>query len=288
MEDGPERTVFWRAAGELILKKGDIKKITRDTDEDNLLMMADAAKAKNDNVRAYYLYERVFRLNTDSRRAIEGMTELQNALEKNSATDQVVTYHERYGPGTTGLMDDKETLSENARKTEEVARLFGLLLGASDSKSYFRKIKVLDVIQSSRAARAGAEIDDYLVSVEGTDTGYVGLFTAVDLLLERSGGPVRVTFEKERSLWLGGEAGLDAARAPELAGFSMKAGAEGIVVSYVKEYSLADRAGLKAGDEVISLNNVPVGTKSYDDVLKQLDVPGPRSIEITVRRKVFL
>lgn len=288
LNDGADDIQFWAKGGDRLIKRSDIGNIVHDTDEENILMMADGARAVNDNVRAYYLYEKAFRLNTDSKRAIEGMTALQGALNKNNAADQMVTYNQRYGTENTPMMDDKEVLSQNADHTEQVAKDLGMLLGQSNNKSYYRKIKVLDSIRGSRSDKAGVEIDDYVVGVDGRPTDYIGLFSAVDLLMGKADVPVQITIERDRSVWLNDNAGLKKNSLMERAGFSIDRSPRGFVITNVVRGSMAAQAGLRPGDRVMKVNNITTRDMDLEDFLAQVDKIGPSYVDIVVQRDVTL
>lgn len=280
LERGAEKIHFWAETGEVIIDKADISDITEDSEEDNIILMADAARAKGDYVKAFYLYQKVFKMNVNSQAAIDGMAITQNYLVKNKESNAIVTYYQRYGGYDGTPMADGEVLSQNAEQTEEVRKKLGLILAVEDTKFFFVKIKVTDVISGSRADKAGIQISDYIAEVAGRPADYMGLYSVISLMYNNRDNPIEVVIERFVRLW------VDNLGSPQPGGLSLNKESRGFNVSGIKPGSAADQIGLKQGDEIVMVQGVPARKMNSDDPLGLVGADGPRYIDIIVRRVV--
>ncbi len=288
IEEKPDEVLFWTTQGEKVIKKSDIDNIDYSSEEDNIISMADDAKAKSDYVKAYYLYQKVFRLNLNSKPAIDGMKAVQKYLNVPKEGDAISTYSNRFqGAGNDTLTDD-EALSDNASQTEDVLNKFGIIIGGSDNKTYYLKTKVLDVRPDSRGAKAGVQINDYVVGVGTTPTDYLGLFGTVSLMLDQDKGKLDITLEREVQIWFSGSGRLKDYSEFSPKGFTLEKAGKGFVVGSIDQSSAAYRTGLRDGDVIVSIDNNFVISLSKEEVFGLIDKNGLAYSTVTIRRKVTL
>ncbi|PIQ89142.1 MAG: hypothetical protein COV72_04600, partial [Candidatus Omnitrophica bacterium CG11_big_fil_rev_8_21_14_0_20_42_13] len=182
LRDSDKEVLFSGSKGAEVINKPDIQKIDYDTEKGNLLRLADNTFADKDYVRAYYLYEKVFRLDAESDRAIEGMKKTEPYVYRNTEGHEFVGNYERfYGPAKDKEGEGK-ILLKNSEQTQAMQEHLGLILAASDKRTHYNRLKVTGVVPGSRADKAGLQIGDEVINLNGYTSDYMGLYDAVSLL----------------------------------------------------------------------------------------------------------
>jgi C-terminal processing protease CtpA/Prc len=283
LRDGPDRVLFSGVKGEEDINKLDIAQISYDTEEENLLSLADNAFQKREYAKALYLYEKTLRLNPGSERAIRGMKKTEPyAYSKGKAVDYVADYQRYQGPAKSKEGAEK-VLLQNSQDTEKVQRGLGIILAVKTKTRYYNKLRVADVFRDSRADKAGLQVGDGVVSINGYLTDYMGLFDAVSVLAKNISGKIDMIIEREIPLWADKTMG---ASLPELVGFSIDASPAGFIISDINKDSNTKNSGLKIGDLIVLINGNLMQGKSIDEASKFIMDSTPGHIDIVIRRRV--
>ena len=82
IEDYKDRVVFSTIDGQVTIMKSDVKELYFDTEEQNLIKLAEQARDKGDYIKAFIYYDKAFKLDPGSRAAKDGIVFLQGYLFK--------------------------------------------------------------------------------------------------------------------------------------------------------------------------------------------------------------
>src|SRR3989344_4991561 len=88
VEDYKDRIVFSTADGEVTIMKSDIGELIFDTEEDNLMKLAEQAQDRKDYLTAYGYYDMAAKINPESKRAKDGIVFLQGYLFRKAEADK--------------------------------------------------------------------------------------------------------------------------------------------------------------------------------------------------------
>ena len=237
VEDYKDRLTFSTADGEVSVMKSDIGELAFDTEEDNLIKLAELAQERGDFVTAYGYYELASRANPDSKKAKDGMVFLQGYLfrkEQVRKEEEVKKREEfeRYGTAGRTEKTKEAELKENAAKLKDT---IGITIKINKGIP-----EITDVSLKSPAAEAGIRKGDLLVAIWGRLTGYMPLASIMDILLEKPSMEIKCVIERPVEIAIDGTS------------FSMKF--DGLTISEVKEGSSAAIAGLRKDDLVTAIN----------------------------------
>ena len=179
VEDYQSRIVMSTVDGEQTIMKDDIGEIYYDTEEDNLIKLAERARASRNFVKAYGLYEKALKINPKSKAAQDGLVFCQSYIvrrqEAEKANDvQKRADFERYG-GMAGGMQGEAPKEEDLKTRLNDA--LGMTLVIKDGIPAVEFVR-----QKSQASEAGIKVGDYIVAVWSRLTGYMSLKEIVDIL----------------------------------------------------------------------------------------------------------
>ena len=82
IEEYKDRVLISTVDGEETIKKPDIKELYFDTEEQNLIKLAEQARDRGDFIKSFVYYDKAFKVNPDSRAAKDGIVFLQGYLFK--------------------------------------------------------------------------------------------------------------------------------------------------------------------------------------------------------------
>ena len=284
VEKGPGRVILATASGEKSFKETEIDKIAYDDTKNNLLMLADIAKHQKEYIKAYYLYEKLLKLDPDFERAWEELQSLEPYVEAKKKDVKWVSDYQRYSPSDDSKKTEGQVLSEKSDETEELLDKFGLILEMEGGR-----IKVQEVVKASRADNAGIEINDFLVDIAGIKSDYLGLFDAVSYLLKKEGGIIPVTVEREIKLWAGPVEESAGFSLWDSLGISFIARSGMLEVSDLKATSTAYQGGLREADGVLSINtHAATGLSALDAIQKNVMNTIPGYLDLIIRRRLNL
>ncbi|MFH1791142.1 MAG: PDZ domain-containing protein [Candidatus Omnitrophota bacterium] len=282
MKSGPDTVVVATAEGKKEFDVGDVDNISYSSEGDNLLLLADIARKENDYVKAYLLYEKAIKLNPACEKAFQGLSEIQPFLNKENTNPAWTAQYERYQTSPGEAKAEPAMFEENADQTEELKNRLGVIF-ARDTGN----IKVADVIKGSKADRAGLQIDDVLLAIGDRSAGYMGVLDAVTILLTAD-GPHTLTVEREVVFWVDQPENTDTFSLPDMTGISLASGGGDLCVSDIKESCSAYRAGIRKGDAVFSINDVPMKGVSPDKAARLILEQAPANMDVFIQKKLSI
>lgn len=276
VEDYTDRVVISTIDGERSIMKKEISHLYFDTEDDNLIKLAEAEKARGDYQKAYAYYYMAFKANPNSKPAKDGLVFLQGYLFRKDEIrkEEDVKMREEYerrGPMVATILSDEDTVKEY---TSKLKKTIGIILKAGTIAP-----AIENVIPNSAAADAGIRRGDLIVSIWGRLTGYMSLKDVMAVLLEKPTLEIKCAIERTIK--------VDVDRSGTTgASFSMEF--DGLTVSGVKEDSPAFAAGIKKGDLLTTISGKStryMPLKVAVDMIKKLK---RRTIDLTFRREVTI
>ena len=274
VEDYKDRVVFSTADGEITVMKRDIRELYFDSEEDNLISLAEQASQRRDYEKAYAYYDMAFKVNPYSKAAKDGLVFLQGYLfrqEEAKKEDEVRRRDEfeRYGSAIPTEKILKEEAENSAEKLKEAA---GMTLRIKDGL-----LEVEGVEPRSPAYDAGIKKGDRLVSIWGRLTGYTPLKEVMDKLTERSSSEIKCAIE--RTLEVGVKPDIGASFVMEF---------DGLTVSAVKDGSPSFEAGLKKDDIVVAIDGKSTRYMPLKKAVDLMKAHEKDSVRLTIRRDTLI
>ena len=288
LKEEDDRIIFTTEKGDEVIKKETFDRIVYDTDEANTLLLAGYAE-KTDVIKAFYLYEKAYRMDPESEKAVQGMMRFQNSVYKNSEGRALAVNYERYQTPVDNNVKESDLSSRNAVDTEKVQKELGIILATKDfrqntASTYYTKVKVVDVVSASRAYEAGVRLGDYLVNIEGYAGGRMGLYDAVSLLAKHLNGPISIVVERNIDIFVQQED--TAVSVFKITGLDVEEGGTALMVTVVKDGSTAFASGLRAGDIVVSADYGSIRLAVKADLENVLKTAMPGNAHLAIRRKI--
>ncbi len=276
VEDYKDRVTFSTADGEVSVMKLDMAELRFDTEEDNLIKLAEQYADRKNYTRAYVYYERASKINPNSKRARDGLVFLQgyifrqDEVRKEEAVERQQDL-EKYG----AHINVAKSYEDEARKNiEELKSKIGIRLNMNRG---LPEIESID--KRSPSYEAGMRRSDILVAIWGKLTGYMSLKEISDILLEKGALEIKCMIERNIN--------ITTARARPLgASFSMEF--DGMTVSEVKEDSASSYAGLKKDDLVVSINGQSTRYMPLKEALDMIKGSKNKKVLLTIRRELLL
>jgi len=241
VEDYRDRIVFSTIDGQATVMKSDVKELYFDTEEQNLIKLAEQARDKGDYVKAFIYYDKAFRMNPESRAAKDGIVFLQGYLFKKdmSQKEEVVNRHNEFEQRgqMPGIRSDEDKFNDDLEKLRSAA---GIVLMTSDGVTRIESVRT-----ASSAYSAGIRKGDTLVAVWGRLVGYMSLKEVVETMLEKNSLETKITLERNIAVRVGPSDSIGATLSMQL---------DGLTVSAIDEGSPASEAGLMPGDIITAIN----------------------------------
>jgi hypothetical protein len=273
VEEYKDRVLMSTVDGERSLMKSDIKELYFDTEEQNLIKLAEQARDRGDFIKAFVYYDKAFKISPDSKAAKDGIVFLQGYLfkkdiaKKESDIQRRNDFEER-GAGPIVMKTDEERFKEN---TEKLRKNYGISLKMKDSD-----VQVSDVGVGSPAYEAGMRSGDMLVAVWGRFVRYLSLQEVVETLLEKTSLETKCSVERD----------LNVNTENFGAGFKMLF--EGMTVSEIKDGSSAQEAGLKTGDIITAINGKSTRYMPLNKALDMIKMSKDNNVTLALRRDVVI
>ena len=276
VEDYKDRVVLSTVEGEVTILKSKINELAFDSEEDNLIKLAERSRDRGDYERSYAYYAMAEKINPRSKAAKDGMIFLQGYLfrKEEARKEEDVKRRgaiEEYGTLAQTKVSEEDELKEGATGLKE--RL-GITL---DIKDGFPEIE--SVVGDSAAYEAGLRKGDLLISVWGKLTGYMSLKEVTAILLEKAALELKCVIERNISVNMNGAGGIGASFAMEL---------DGLTVSNVKEPGPSFAAGLEKGDLITAIDGRPTRYMPLKEALELINNSKKDVIKLTLRRELML
>ncbi|MBU0880791.1 MAG: PDZ domain-containing protein [Candidatus Omnitrophica bacterium] len=283
VEDYKDRVLFSTVDGEIMMMKSDMRELLFDSEEDNLVKLAEQASERRDYSRAMSYYEMALKINPDSTTVRQGMAYLRGNVfrkEESLKTAEIKRQQdmERYGSQRPAIRrsDDIDGMTKTLEKTT------GLKISIEDS------LPVIDDLKpDSPAYEAGLRRGDILVSVWSKLTGYLSLKEILDLLVNKSAIEINCVIERVTDVPINPDktmiSGLE-----DLIGASFTMEMDGLTISAVKESGSGAYAGLQNGDLVIAIDGQQTRYMPLKKAIELIKRSDEENVKLTIRRKAAI
>ena len=283
VEDYKDRIVFSTADGETTIMKSDIRELSFDSEEDNLIKLAEQMSDRRDYPRAMSYYDMALKANPDSAAAKQGIASLHGALLRKEESRKAADIKRRedielYGGAGVGRAGPNNR-DDMVRKLDESTGMKIMISGSSP--------EIEAVKPGEPAYEAGLRKGDLLVSVWGKLTGYLSLEEILDLILNKSAIESSVTFERTFDVKVDSRKKM-IFRSEDLIGVLFVMELEGLTISTVKEESPAIEAGLQKGDLVSAIDGKATRYMTLKKAISLIKKSRAGSVKLTIRRKVTI
>lgn len=283
VEDYKDRVVFSTVDGEITVMKSDMRELTFDSEEDNLVKLAEQAYERRDYSKAMCYYEMALKVNPDSSAVKQGMAYLRGNFFRREESLKAADIRrqqemEVYGPQGPAL-----------QKTDKIGDMAKTLEKTTGMKiSIENSLPVIDGLKpDSPAHEAGLRKGDILVSVWSKLTGYLSLEETLDLLVNKSAIEIRCILERvsnvvinpNKSMISGPEDLIDASFLMEM---------DGLTISAVKKPGSAAEAGLQNGDLVMAIDGNPTRYMPLKKAVELIRRSNEKTVKLTIRRKAII
>jgi len=283
VEDYKDRVVFSTVDGEVTIPKSRIKELYLDSEEDNLIRLAERARDRGDYGTAYGYYTMITKIDPNSKRAKDGMTFLhgylfrqgeirkEEAIKKQEAID-------RYG----ALIHTGISEIEAQRDAEKgLEKRLGITLVMSSG------FPMIDSITKNMPAhQAGLRKGDLIISVWGRLTGYMKLKDVMALLLQKGAIEIKCVMERTVDVRIA-ERGFFA-KPMNMIGADLGMEFDGLTVMNVADGAGAYKAGIEQGDFVTAINGQSTRYLPLKKSVKHIKRSKSGTVKLTIRREVVL
>lgn len=273
IEEYKDRVLVSTVDGERSIMKLDIRELYFDTEEQNLIKLAEQARDKGDFMKAFVYYDKAFKINPGSKVAKDGIVFLQGYIFKKDTAKKEEDVNrrnefEKRGAGPVTIKTDEEIFKE---KLEKLRKTAGITLETSGGIT-----EVDSVAISSPAYEAGIKKGDVLIAIWGRLVGYLSLQEVVETMLEKTSLETKCTIERRVDL-ITNNIGLD-----------LKMQFDGLTVTDVKYGSSAQSAGLSSGDLIMSINGQSTRYMPLKKALELINRSKSGMIKLTFRREIIM
>jgi len=284
VEDFRDRLTFSTVDGEISVMKEDIGEIAFDSEEDNLIKLAEQARERSDFVTAYAYYDKAAKLNPLSKVARDGMIFVQGLLFKKDEQQKeaVVAMQEEFERTGGAIVEEKSEKEKLSQAKAAMMEKYGLvlLIKATDPE-------VADVLSESPAEAAGIRKSDKLIAVWGRLTGYMPLKDVLSLFLDKSSMEVKCTVERDVEVAVRDTASpfvnsillIDAMLSMQF---------DGLTIGFVSEGGTAQKAGLAKDDLIVAVNGKGTRYMPLKRAMQEIQVMKGRVLPLTIRREVTI
>lgn len=276
VEDYGDRVVFSTVDGEVTVMKSNIKGIYYDSEEENLIKLAEQSKDKKDFVRAFIYYDQAIKINPDSKKALEGIVFLQGYLFRKEQALKEEDVKKREAIENYGI-DIKEEPGEAEKANEAAEKLrktVGLTIKADGTIPVIESVKM-----KSPAQEAGIKNKDKLIAVWAKLTGYLLLEEVTGMLLDKPSLELKCTIERDVEVSLASGNNIGASFVMEF---------DGLTISDVNDGSPAFDAGLKKGDLIVTIDGQSIRYMTLKKAVNIIRHSRGKYVKLTVRREVLI
>lgn len=283
VEDYRDRVIFSTVDGEIAVMKSDMRELSFDSEEDNLIKLAEQALERRDYSRAMGYYDMALKASPDSAAVKQGMAYLRGSYfrkEESLKTADIKRQQdiELYG-GQAPVVRKSDEIGDMAGKLE---KLTGMKIAIVNNMPKIEALK-----SPSPAYEAGMRRGDVLVSVWGKLTGYLSLQEILDLLINKSAIEIRCTIERAADVTINPNktiiSGIE-----DLIGASFAMEIDGLTISAVKEPGYAAEAGLQREDLIMSIDGKPTRYMPLKKAVELIKNSKEGTVKLVIRRKTII
>ena len=283
IEDYKDRIIFSTPDGEMTMMKADIRELVFDSDDDNLVKLAEQATDRRDYTKAMNYYERALKANPGSAGAKQGIIFLRGTIlrkEESQKTANIKRQEEIESYGRNGTPRSENDEINDMAKALAVST--GMTISIKDSMPEIDSVKI-----DSPAFEAGLKKGDILVSVWDKLTGYLSFKETLDLLLNRSAIEIRCLIERTADITIDPKKTL-LSGSEDLIGASLAMELEGLTISALKENGPAMAAGIQTGDLVMAIDGKQTRYMQLKKAIELIKNSKQGSIQLKIRRNAII
>jgi len=277
VEDYKDRIIISTVEGEKKIMREDIKDIIYDLEEQNLTSLGDLYQDKGSYKKAYYYYDKALEINPDYKKAKDGLNYVGTYLQQTSRRlklDQLErrNVEDEWRKRGAGVSEPS--------KEEEIKNTFGF--GLREEKGRF---EIYEIRPGSAADKAGLRKGDILLEAWGRAVSYMQPEEVMNKLMTPSIMDMQITIERTRLLNIDNNKGKYNVLLGGRLGFSE---IEGLMFKEVYPGKIADKAGLKEGDIVISLGGKSTRYMSMKDAADIIAMKKGDTLSLKIKRNIIL
>ncbi len=270
VEDYKDRVKFSTIDGEINVMKSDVRELYYDTEEQNLIKLAEHSRDKGDYIKAFVYYDKAFKLNPDSAQAKDGIVFLQGYLFKKDMAqkEEAVRRHNEFEQRgeKAEIKSDEETFNDTLKKLRASA---GVTLRTVGGVTEIENVSI-----GSPAYAAGIRSGDILIAVWGRLVGYMSFKEVVETLLEKTSLETKCTIERNIKV--------------SLTGVTLSMQSDGLTISEIKDDSPAQAAGLKQNDIIVYINANPTRYMPLKRAIEIIKKSKGDAVNLTIRREAIM
>lgn len=282
VEDYNDRLVLSTENGEATIMKDNISQLYFDSEEENLIKLAEQAQKKNDLTTAFVYYDMAYKRNPLSKAAKDGLVFLQGYLfrkEEAGKEEEIKKQEEieQYGSVAGPMKTAAEKAVDAARKLKET---IGITLTERNGSPQIESVRF-----NSPAYNAGVMKADLLVAIWSRLTGYMPLNDVIYTILEKSSFEIKCTLERtvdivpDKGLLVGAEDMIGAKLAMEF---------EGLTALEVKEGAASFNASIKPSDLIVAIDGQSTRYMPLKKALDTIKNIKSDTIKLTLRREIII
>lgn len=275
IEDYKDRVIFSTVDGELTIMKSDVRELYFDTEEQNLIKLAEQARDKDDYIKAFTYYGKAFKLNPNSRAAKDGVVFLQGYLfkkdtvHKEEAVQRLNDYEQRRD--RPWIKSDEDIFNDSLNKLRSEA---GITLMTKGGITKIESVRI-----GSPAYDAGVRKDDTLVAVWGRLVGYMSLREVVEMLLKKNSIETKITLDRNIDVKVGPDGSIGATLAIQF---------DGLTISALKDGIAAYEAGLKPNDLIMEINGESTRYMPLKKSIEIIKKSKNGQVNLTIRKEMIM
>lgn len=275
IEDYRDRIIFSTIDGQVTVMKSDVKELYFDTEEQNLIKLAEQARDKNDYIKSFVYYDKAFKMNPNSKAAKDGIVFLQGYLFKKdmSQKEEVVRRHNEFEQRgqVSAIKSDEEQFNEYLKKLRTEA---GITLMTTDAVTRIESVR-----PGSSAESSGIKRGDILVAIWGRLVGYMSLKEVVETLLEKNSLETKIALERNITVKV---------RRRDSIGATLSMQFDGLTISAVNDGSTAAEAGLRTNDIITAINGSSTRYMPLKKAIALIKRSRDGKVNLTVRKDVVM
>ncbi|MDD5495518.1 MAG: PDZ domain-containing protein [Candidatus Omnitrophica bacterium] len=281
VEDYKDRLVFSTPDGEIMLMKSDIRELYIDSEEDNLIKLAEQAFERKDYARSYSYYDKAHKLNPDSSRAKDGLVYVRSYLYRQgeAAKMEAIRRQAEFEKSGKAVIRTEYAEEEETRiKEEKLKNSLGFTLTLKDGFP-----EVDNIGKDSPASQAGISKGDLIVSIWGRLTGYMSLIEVIDRLLERSSFEIKCLIERTVRVDISDNRNI-LSGPKELIGAELKMEFDGLTIT---EVTRGD-TDLRKDDLITAIDGKSTRYMPIKQAIEMIKNSKGKDIKLTIRREVVI
>lgn len=285
VEDYKDRVIFSMVDGEQTIMKTDVRELYYDTEEQNLVKLAEQARDRDDLTKAFVYYDKAFKLNPNSKQAKDGIVFLQGYMFKKEMAqkEELVKRHNEFEQ--FGAKPEAAVRNEEEKLKSDIAKLrdtVGLTLKLKDGTT-----EIDSVGTGSPAHEAGIEPGDVLTAVWGRLVGYLQLSEVAETVLEKTSLETKCTINRKVDVGINESRNL-LSNTNDLIGITLNMQFDGLTVSAVKENSPASEGGVKQDDLIVEINGNSTRYMTLKRAIELIKKSKGNTVGLVLQREVVM